>query len=138
MTLTDHMIKTQNEGLKLQIHELLKFILDNDQSLGSTFYEVSFPLFSEYLPEKYKEDDKEHNTLVDLTKSLIVDIINRNIMEDNYIVSSYLHKHEIFQKVNEMATSDSKIQSMCLLKFYKTLIAINFKPYVTEMIKLNL
>ncbi|CAI2378296.1 unnamed protein product [Moneuplotes crassus] len=138
MTLTDHMIKTQNEGLKLQIHELLKFILDNDQSLGSTFYEVSFPLFSEYLPEKYKEDDKEHNTLVDLTKSLIVDIINRNIMEDNYIVSSYLHKHEIFQKVNEMATSDSKIQAMCLLKFYKTLIAINFKPYVTEMIKLNL
>lgn len=135
--LSEHLISSNCPGLKLQIHELLKFILESDNNLGVMFYQASFPIFSEYLPKELIENDKEGNDLIDLTKSLIIDIINKSIMEDNYNVKGYIDTFDIIAKVNKMAKCNSKIQNMSILKFYKSLITTNFKHYVTEIMKLN-
>ena len=137
-SLTGFMISSDSQGMKLQIHELLKFLLENDNSIGTAFYESSFPAFSKYLSEEMKENDRDHNDLVDLTKSLIVDLINKSIVEDNYNTKGFIDKHDILVKISGMVKFNSKIQNMTILKFYKCLIASNFKPYITEIIKLNL
>lgn len=137
-TLADHMLKCDSQGLKLQIHELLKSLLENDQNLGTVFYEAWFKWFAEFLPKPYDTEDREEHDLVDLTKSLILDIVNRCISEDNYNCKGYIDKYDFLVQVNKMALWNSKIQNMWILKFYKCLIMTNFKPYVNEMIKLNL
>lgn len=137
-TLTDHMLKCDSQGLKLQIHELLKSFLENDQNLGSVFYEAWFKLFADYLSKQYETEDRDEHENVDLTKSLILDIVNRCISEDNYNCKGYIDKYDYLVQVNKMAGWNSKIQNMWILKFYKCLIMTNFKPYVNEMIKLGL
>lgn len=130
------MIWTKSDGLKLQIHELLKLLLENDNSLSSDFYEAAFPQFAEYLPEKMKDGETDHNRSLELAKSLIIDLISISVIQDPYNCKELIDKNEIFPKINQMLEG-SKLQHMSLLKFYKCLVNSNYKPFITSMVKLN-
>jgi hypothetical protein len=137
-SLTEHFLVTGSQALKLQIHELIKYLLETDNNICSTFYEIGFKLFSEFLPKEPKEGDKEAADIYDFTKTLAVDIINKSIIDDNYNAKMYINKYSIIENVNKMHKFNSKLINMSILKFHKSLILTGFKPYVTEMIKLNL
>lgn len=136
--LAEELVNTTSQGLKLQIHELIKYLLESDNSICSTFYEISFAKFAQYLSSPSNGSSKDWNDLGDLGKSLAVDIINKSIIDDNYNARSYLQKYDLIRIVNQLAQYPSKILHMWVLKFHKALLMCSFMPYVTQMIKLDL
>jgi hypothetical protein len=63
--LTNHMLNTQSQGIKLQIHELLKYILESkDININKMFYEVGLQLISDFFETEYKPDDYDYNTSI--------------------------------------------------------------------------
>ena len=135
--LTEHMLKTDWQGIKLQIHELLKFLFENDNGVISVFYEVGFKLFAESFTKEYHENDKEHNDAMDFSRSLALEIISRAIFEDNYNVKMYLDRYKLFDGINTLVQCKNKLLNIGILKIYKSMILCGFKPYITLMIKEN-
>lgn len=134
--LTEQMISCQSQGLMLQIHELIKYLLESDNAICNTFYEISYKKFSDFLNEEYKSQEREEVELADLAKSLAVDIINKSILD--YNARNYLQNYNVIDSVNNMYKLNSKVLNMSIIKFHKTLLVSNFMPYITQMIKLNL
>lgn len=63
--LTNHMLNTPSQGIKLQIHELLRYILESkDISINKMFYETGLQLISDFFETEYKPDDSEYNTSI--------------------------------------------------------------------------
>lgn len=137
-SLIEEFLNCNSQGLKLQIHELLKFLLESDTNIFSTFYDIAFKEFSEYLQKEPVENDKEMNENIELTKSLAVDIINKSIIDDNFNARTYVLKYDIIENINKMGVFNSKLCNMSIIKFHKSLILTGFKPYISEMIKLDL
>jgi hypothetical protein len=137
-SLIDEFLNCNSQGLKLQIHELLKFLLESDTNIFSTFYDIAFKGFSDYFLKEPVENDKETNDNMDLTKSLAVDIVNKSIIDDNFNARTYVLKYDIIENINKMGVFESKLWNMSIIKFHKSLILTGFKPYISEMIKLNL
>ena len=133
--LTKHMLNTSSQGIKLQIHELIKFLFESDSGVTSVFYEIGFKLFSENFSQDYKEKDAEWNESADFSRSLALEIICKAITEDNYNAKVYLERYTMFEAINKLSECKNKLLNIGIIKFYKALISCGFKPYVTHMIK---
>lgn len=136
-SLTEHMMSCDSQGVKLQIHELIKFLLDSDTNIPSNFYEISFKLFAEYFKKEYKENDKNYNEILDFSRSLALDIINKAIIDDNYNAKMYIDNYSIIDNVNKLKNCNSKVLNIGIIKFHKCLIMCGFRPYITHMIKFD-
>mmetsp|Transcript_25265 Transcript_25265/g.29137 ORF Transcript_25265/g.29137 Transcript_25265/m.29137 type:complete len:642 (+) Transcript_25265:1-1926(+) len=135
--LTEHLLMCQSQGIKLQIHELIRFLLESDTNMTSTFYDVGFKLFAEFFKTDYKEGVAEFNDCLDFSKSLAIDIINKAIADDNYNSKMYIDKYDLIEGVNKMYNFKNKLLNIGIVKFHKALINTGFKPYVTHMIKFD-
>jgi len=137
-SLTEELLNCTSQGLKLQIHELLKFLLESDNNIFATFYDISFKAFAAYLILEPKENDREFNDNMDFTKCLAVDIINKSLVDDNFNSRQYMLKYNLINSINTLAKFESKLCNMSVIKFYKSLLLTGYKPYSSEMIKENL
>lgn len=137
-SLVEHLLSSDSQGVKLQIHEMLRFLLENDSNLTCTFYDTAFKLFADYFLKEPKENDREYNDTMEMGKMLAVDLINKAIVDDNYNAKMYINKYSIIDRINKMLKFNSKILNMSIIKFHKFLLLTGFKPYVTEMIKMDL
>ena len=135
--LTEQLLLWSSQGIKLQIHEIIRFLLESDANITSTFYELGFKMFSEYFSKEYKENNSEYNESVDFSKSLAIDIINKAIVDDNYNAKMYIDRYNIIEGVNKLYNFKSKLLNIGIVKFHKSLIVTGFKPYITHMIKNN-
>ena len=135
--LTEQLLWWNSQGIKLQIHEIIKFLLESDTSITSTFYELGFKMFSDYFTKEYIENNYDYNESVDFSKSLAIDIINKAIIDDNYNAKMYIDRYNIIEGINKLYSFKSKLLNIGIVKFHKSLIATGFKPYVTHMIKNN-
>lgn len=135
--LTEQMLSWNSQGIKLQIHEIIRFLLESDTSITSTFYELGFKMFSEYFSKEYKDSNSDYNESVDFSKSLAIDIINKAIVDDNYNAKMYIDRYNIIEGVNRLYCFKSKLLNIGIIKFYKSLVVTGFKPYATHMIKNN-
>ena len=137
-SLVEHLLSSDSQGVKLQIHEMLRFLLENDTNLTCAFYDTAFKLFADYFTKEPKENDREYNDTMEMGKMLAVDLINKAIIDDNYNAKMYINKYSIIDRINKMQKFSSKILNMSIIKFHKCLLLTGFKPYVTEMIKTDL
>jgi hypothetical protein len=133
------MLHTPSQGIKLHIHELIKYILETkDNSVNKIFYDAGLQLISDFLETEYRPDDTDFNNNIDLAKSLCLDIISKSVVEDNYSIKNYLTKYNLLVNIKNMYRFNSKLLNIAIIKFYKCLVASGFKPYITEIIKYDL
>lgn len=107
--LTEHMLNTSSQGIKLQIHELLKFLFESDNGMVSVFYELGFKLFADHFVAEYREGDTEYNEGMDFSRSLALEIISKAIVEDNYNAKLYLDKLGMIDKINKLVKCNKKV-----------------------------
>jgi hypothetical protein len=73
----EHMLGTESQHLKLQMHEFVKFLLDSgDSTIINKFYNVGFKIIAEYFEKKSETgSEKSTNNSLSMGKSLGLDII---------------------------------------------------------------
>mmetsp|Transcript_13056 Transcript_13056/g.15053 ORF Transcript_13056/g.15053 Transcript_13056/m.15053 type:complete len:131 (+) Transcript_13056:1171-1563(+) len=75
--------------------------------------------------------------MVDMGKSLSIDLINKAIIDDNYNAKMFIDKYSVIDAVNKMYDFKNKYMNISIVKFFKCLVATAFKPYITQLILNN-
>ena len=134
--LIKHMLESEYQSVKLQIHEFIKFLLDSGDSLILSYiYDYGFTLIWDFFWTEEKEGDNEYNNNICLAKSLGIDIINKALTEDNYNVKNHVSSLGLIERIWDLDRFNNKLLNIGIVKFYKTLISTTFKPYITKIIQ---
>jgi hypothetical protein len=143
--ITKFMLDTRDQGMKLQLHEFLKTLLENE--FNDVFYQNGFSAISEFLkPEEKKEgestlvesvstEDAKH---VNFSQNLAIDLINKCVSEDNFRAKTHLQSHALMEKIAGLASQKSKYLNVGVVKFFKAMLSTGFIPYANHFIKTNL
>ncbi|CAI2380332.1 unnamed protein product [Moneuplotes crassus] len=134
--LVEHMLETKEQDLKLQVHEFLKFLLDSgDTTIIGKFYNIGLRIIADYFDERSDEPESNTNNNVSIAKSLGLDIIIKTITEDHYNCKSSILSLDLIGRVAKLIEFNNKLLNIGVIKFYKALLATNFKPYGKKMIE---
>jgi len=134
------MIETTDYGLKLQLYEFMKTLIEND--FCELFYENSLKIIAQLLSLDLPSDSKlqlniDEESLVQ-SWILTLDLINKCILEQNFSIKAHLDKLQIFKIVSEMVQFNNWLINVYVAKFFKCMLASGFKPYVSLLTKQNL
>lgn len=130
------MLETSAQEIKLQLHEFLKFLLDSgDAIIVNKFYSVGLKIIADYFTETSEEPQEDTNNSVSMSKSLGLDIIVKTISEDHYNCKASILSLDLIVKVAKLVEFNNKLLNIGVIKFYKALLATNFKPYERKLIQ---
>lgn len=156
MQLVQHLIYSTEQGIKVQICDFFKSLLDGEQTYfnqlptkESLYKNVikNFVQFLKYFAEKewnahdkafarYPQFDLYHH--LEYSAYLIMQILNKVTAEHRYPFKIFVVQNDVIQTVASLAKLDSKLLNIEIIKFYKSLLRSKDQAYVMMVIEKNL
>jgi len=163
--LTSHMLFAFEQGIKVQVFEFFKQLLDNEQTekkveFNDLFYKESLSQFLSFLtsaedlspevssslelPVRDAAVDSQaakieaYNRSLDYSRFLVVQLLTKCAQEHAFRFRIFAVQQEVIEKVSRLQRFNSRLLNLWIVKFYKAIIKAKDEAFVNYLTKKNL
>ena len=149
--LASHMLYSFEYGIKTQVFEFIKALLDNENTDKKVefldfFYKEVLSVFMAFLAsvedipmDQVQLDDYhkavEFNRSLECARALVIQILCKCVQEQSFRFRIFVVQSEVIEKVSSLAKLKSKVTNLWIVKFYKAIVKAkddSFNMYLTK------
>ncbi|CDW88124.1 UNKNOWN [Stylonychia lemnae] len=149
-----HVLYSFEQGIKIQVFEFMKALLDNENSdkkveFTDLFYKEILNIFLSFLtqdedlslqdqPLESYNQSLEYNRSLEYSRSLVIQIFIKCASEHAFRFRIFAVQAEVIEKISRLTRFRSKLLNLWIIKFYKALIKVKDDAFVMYLMKKTL